>query len=235
MKRTLRWSWGGGQRGLAKAAVQGWRLLIGCLLLTCLTMSAPIAAAQETAARGVTLLLQPGMLSADFLSPPEGATSTTGFNLRAVALAPTGSRWFTFIVGANVTPYGTSGISTYSHNAPTIFAGNVFPVLDARKTAGWVSIQAPLLLTYSYGGGGPHNRDLYGKDIVAEAALSVHLGAKVLRELGGALSRLQVYFVFDQSLTPNEDPVTGKTDRFDPVAQYGFSIPIGGARKAKDP
>lgn len=219
----------------AKDALLASSWVTALLLLLLPFLPVQLAYGQERPSGGVSLLLQPGMLSADFLSPPAGATSTTGFNLRAAALAPTGSRWFTFMIGANVTPYGTSGISLHSHNAPTVFAGNVFPILDARKTGGWLSVQAPLLLTYSYGGGGSHNRDLYGKDIVAEAALSVHLGAKVLRDLGGTLARLQVYFVFDQSLTPNEDPVTGKTDRFDPVAQYGFTIPIGGTHKAKDP
>lgn len=202
---------------------------------SCLTIGASRVSAQASKGEGVVLLLQPGMLSADFVSAPDGITSTTGFNLRAAALAPTRSRWFTFIVGANVTPYGTSGVSARNHNAPTLFAGNVFPGFDANTTHGWLSLQLPLLLTYSYGGGGVHNQNLYGKDIVAEAAFSVHVGKRVLHDLGGPLSRLQVYFVFDQSLTPNEDPVTKTTDRFNPVAQYGFTIPLGGTGTSRRP
>ena len=213
--------------------------IFGAAITACLTLfSVPASAQKEATAdssQGVTLLLQPGMLSADFLSPPEGSTSTTGFNLRVAALVPSSSRWFTFIVGGSVTPYGTSGISIHNNNTPIFFAGNVFPGFGEGRTKGWLSLQLPLVLTYSYGGGGPHTRSLYGKDIVAEAAFSVHLGRKVLRDLSSPLSRLQVYFIFDQSLTPNEDPASGRTDRFNPVAQYGITLPLGGTRNARHP
>jgi len=212
------------------------RLLALAASLTLLPLTAQ--AQQETRqdqARAMTFLLQPGMLSADFLSPPEGYESTTGFNLRFATLIPTRSRWLTLLVGGSVTPYGTSGISFRNNNTPTLFAGNVFPGFTADRTNGWVSLELPLLLTYAFGGGGSRNQELFGKDIVAEAAFSVHLGRKVLRELGPPLSRLQLYFLIDHLLTPNEDPVTGKVDRFNPVAMYGITIPIGGRREARQP
>lgn len=180
--------------------------------------------------RAPVLLLQPGMLSADFLSAPEGYPSTSGFNLRFATLVPTSSRWWTFIAGASVTPYGTTGNSIRDTNTPMLFAGNVFPVVSAARTSGWLQLDVPLLLTYSYGGGGPRTRELYGKDIVAEAAFQFHVGRKVLRDLGPFFSGLRVYLLFDQNLTPNEDPETGRTDRFNPVALYGITIPVGGRR-----
>lgn len=211
----------------------------GLLLAACLTLSSgrlhaqggqePRAAssAAETA-RTPVLLLQPGMLSADFLSAPEGYPATSGFNLRFSTLVPTRSRWWTLIVGASVTPYGTSGVTPRSTNTPVLFIGNVFPGIPTRKTGGWLDLSFPVYLTYSYGGGGERNRQIYGRDFVGEAALQLYLGEKVLRDLGPAFGRLRVYAMMHQLLTPNEDLTTGITDRFNPVALYGVTIPIGG-------
>ena len=54
-----------------------------------------------------------------------------------------------------------------------------------------------------------------------------HIGERVLRDLGPLFSRLRAYLMVNQVLTPNEDLVTGETDRFNPVALYGLPIPIG--------
>ena len=62
---------------------------------------------------------------------------------------------------------------------------------------------------------------------MAEAALQVHVGQKVLRELGPAFARLRLYAMVNQVITPNEDPTSGRTDRFNPMALYGITIPIG--------
>lgn len=172
-------------------------------------------------------LFQPGMLTADFVSAPNELPTTSGFNLRFATLIPSSSRWWTLIVGASVTPYGTSGITPRSHNAPLLFVGNVFPGIAARRTGGWLDLQFPIYLTYALGGGGPHNRALYGRDVVGEAALQVRVGEKVLRDLGPAFSRVRIYLMVNQLLTPNRDPVTRETDRFNPVALYGVTIPIG--------
>lgn len=191
---------------------------------------APEARARETgtvASGAPEFLFQPGMLTADFVSAPVGLPTTSGFNLRFATLIPTSSRWWTLIVGASVTPYGTSGITPRSNNAPLLFVGNVFPGIAARTTGGWLDLQFPIYLTYALGGGGPHNRALYGRDVVGEAALQVRVGEKVLRDLGPAFSRIRLYMMVNQLLTPNRDPVTGETDRFNPVALYGVTIPIG--------
>lgn len=173
------------------------------------------------------LLLQPGMLSADFISAPDGYPSTSGFNLRFATVVPTKSKWWTLVVGASVTPYGTSGASPRNANTPMLFVGNSFPGIAKERTGGWVDLQFPVYLTYTYGGGGARNPSLYGRDVVGEAALQVHIGERVLRDLGPLFSRLRAYLMVNQVLTPNEDLVTGETDRFNPVALYGLTIPIG--------
>lgn len=191
----------------------------------CVTLIPSRGAAQE---RSPVLLLQPGMLSADFVSAPDGYPSTSGFNLRFATVVPTSSKWWTLILGASVTPYGTSGASPRNANTPVLFIGNIFPGIARAHTNGWVDLQFPLYVTYSYGGGGARNPSLYGRDVVGEAALQVHIGEKVLRDLGPVFSRLRAYLMFNQVLTPNEDLVTGETDRFNPIALYGLTIPIGG-------
>jgi hypothetical protein len=178
---------------------------------------------------GAIVLLQPGMMTGDFVSAPAGEPTTTGFNLRFAGLVPTSTRWLTLMVGASVTPYGSSGPSRRNTNTPTLFIGNVFPVLNASKTAGWLSIDAPLLMTYTFGGGGQHNARVYGRDIALEAALTVHAGRQLLAGFGGPLARLRLYAVLDQNLTPNKT-FEGTRDRFNPVAFYGLTIPFGTGR-----
>lgn len=201
-----------------------WRGAASVALLCGLAGWVDSAAAQD---RSPVLLLQPGMLSADFVSAPEGYPATTGFNLRFATLVPTASKWWTLIVGGSVTPYGTSGITPRNTNTPVLFIGNVFPGFSASRTGGWFDLQFPLYLTYSYGGGGTRNNAIYGRDFVGEATLQWYVGQKVLRDLGPAFARLRVYVMLNQVLTPNEDVITGTTDRFNPVALYGVTIPIG--------
>lgn len=178
--------------------------------------------------RRPVLLLQPGMLSADFWSPPDGFPATSGFNLRFATLVPSSSRWWTLIVGASVTPYGTSGVSVRSTNTPVLFIGNVFPGIAARRTGGWFDLAFPVYLTYSYDGGGARNRQIYGRDLVGEAALQFFVGEKVLGDLGPMFRRLRVYLMVNQLLTPNKDLTSERTERFNPVALYGVTLPIGG-------
>lgn len=185
-------------------------------------------AGAQAPARAPVLLLQPGMLSADFLSPPEGYPATTGFNLRFATLVPTRSRWWTLIVGASVTPYGTTGITPRSTNTPVLFAGNVFPGVDTAQTGGWLDLRFPVYVTYTYGGGGPRNTAIYGRDLVAEAALEVHVGRKLFPDLGPGFARLRLYASLQQLLTPNPEPSTGRPDRVNPIALYGLTLPIGG-------
>jgi hypothetical protein len=199
----------------------------GALLLASFVVSATCAGQ----ATGPVLLLQPGMASADFISAPDGDPSTTGFNLRFATIVYTGSRWITPIIGASVTPYGSSGATRRNTNTPTLFAGNVFPVLPSRRTNGWLTLELPVLLTYTFGGGGTRNPRIYGRDFVVQGAFTVHAGPKLLGDFGGPLSRLRVYALLEQNLTPNRRRPELPIDRFNPMAFYGISIPIGTSRQ----
>lgn len=197
-------------------------LVLALLLCPCLS------SAQSS---GTVLLLQPGMASADFLSAPEGEPSTTGFYLRFATVVYTRSPWITPTVGASVTPYGSSGASRRNTNTPTLFIGNVFPLLPSRYASGWISLEVPVLVTYTFGGGGQRNPRIYGRDFVLQGALTVHAGRKLLGDFGGTLSRLRVYALIEQNLTPNRGSLDSAIDRFNPMAFYGITIPIGAGRE----
>jgi hypothetical protein len=199
--------------------------VVGATWLVC----GMVAGAQEGRGAGPVVSLQPGMLTGDFFSAPEAEPSTTGFNLRAIATIPTRWRWVTLYLGGSVTPYGTSGASRRNTNTPMLFLGNIFPVLDAGRTGGWLMLDAPVLVTYSFGGGGDRNVRPYGKDLAVEVVATLPVGRKLLSGFGGPLTRLRVYGVLHQTLTPNLS-IDGSRDRFNPLAFYGLSLPFGTGR-----
>lgn len=186
---------------------------------------APVAGGQSSTVR---LDLQPGYIAADFLSPPPGVSSTTGFNLRFAARLTTTLPWLVPVVGGSVTPYGTTGPSTRNHNSPNLFAGNIFPILAPSRTGGWLTAELPLLVYHSYGGGRPDNPRLFGPDLFLQLAAYVHVGEKLLRELGPGWTFLDSYIFWEQNLTPNPEPSTRRVDRFNPVLLFGLSLRIGG-------
>ena len=197
-------------------------------LLAVLLVLAPVCTRAQ--ALRPTVLIQPGMTSADFFSAPKGEPSTTGFSLRFAGVIPSTSRWWTLIVGAHVTPNGSSGASRRNTNTPALFVGNLFPLVDATTTNGWLSIDVPVLMTYSYEGGRSGNKRIYGTDLVVQAAFTAHVGDKLLHELGDRLGRLRAYAYVEHLLTPNRDVVSRAIDRFNPVVHYGLTIPFGEGR-----
>ena len=192
-------------------------------LLLCLTTAMPAQDADRTP----VLLLQPGLVTTDFISSPTATSSTTGFNFRFSTLLPTGRRWFTPIFGVNIVPYGTTGYATKETNTPSVFIGNVFPLISPGRFGGWLRVDAPLLWYYVYDGGGPHNQRLFGRDLYAELSLRSSVGARLLSDLGPNWNRLEAYLLLDQNLTPNPDRISSRTDRFNPIALFGMTVRFG--------
>jgi hypothetical protein len=207
------------------ACVMRRRSFARALFVACLVSRALGAQARP----GPVVSLQPGMLTGDFLSASASEPSTTGFNLRAIATIPSGTRWLTLYLGGSVTPYGTSGASRRNTNTPMLFIGNIFPVVGTDRTAGWLSVDASVLLTYTFGGGGDRNARVYGKDVAVELLSTIPVGTRLLSGFGGPLARLRVYGVLHQTLTPNL-ALDGTRDRFNPLAFYGLSLPFGTGR-----
>ena len=196
------------------------RMLAGMLML-CLTKP---AVAQSLSP---FVLVEAGLLTADFLSAPPNLTATTGFNFRFDALIPTPWPRFTVMLGASLTPYGTSGFGERNTNAPGVFGGVLMPLLNERTTGGWFRVDLPLLWYYSYGGGGEHNREVYGRDIYAEVAVAVPIGTKLLHDLGPGWNQVEAYIRIDQNLTPNRQQVSRRLDRVNPIAMYGVALRFG--------
>jgi hypothetical protein len=186
----------------------------------------PRCEGQET--RSPIFLAEPGMISTDFLSAGS-LNSSTAFNFRFETRLPTATSWLTPVIGASIAPYGYSGSGKGALNTPLIFGGNVFPVLAPERTGAWATIEMPVLFYYSYDGGGQHSQRLYGRDLFVQLAVRLHVGRKVLRDLGEFWSRLDAYAFLEQNLTPNPLGTSPRPDRFNPVGLFGAVIPFGGA------
>jgi len=197
----------------------GMRLAVASLTI-------PVSIHAQEASHTPQFRLQPGMVTTDFVSS-EAPTSSTGFNARFSTTLPTRRSWFTPIFGVNVTPYGTTGFTTSQTNAPSVFIGNVFPLVPDSALGGWLRVDAPVLWYYTYDGGGPHNTRLFGRDFYLELAFTSSLGTKLLGSLGPNWKRLEGYLLLDQNLTPNPDRVSSRTDRFNPIAMFGISFRFG--------
>ena len=177
--------------------------------------------------RGPEFELQPGISVFDFLSVPEGTLTNTAFSLRLTTRFPTGLKWLTPVVGAVLLPYGTTENTQRNNDAPTLFFGNLFPLLKEERTGGWLSIEVPLLLAHSPGAGPTGSVRDYGRDLVIAPTVYFHVGARALREFGSIWSRLTVFAQLEQNLTPNKDPATDHRDFFNPFATVGVSLNIG--------
>ena len=187
-------------------------------------LSLPRAAA--LAQQGPVFELQAGLSVTDFVSVPEGTATNSAFIVRFATRFPTTLAWLTPVVGASFLPYGSTQNTVRNTDAPTIFAGNIFPLLNERKTSGWLAIEIPLLIAHSPGAGTSGSVRDYGRDLVVVPTVYLRLGPRALRELGSVWSNLSVYGQMEQNLTPNADDL-GRRDYFNPIATIGLSFLVG--------
>ena len=183
--------------------------------------------APAVAQRGLEFELQPGLSITDFVSVPEGTVSNSAFSLRFATRFPTSIRWLTPIVGAVFLPYGSTQNTTRNTDAPTLFAGNIFPVVRSSSTSGWFTVELPVVIAHAPGTDPSGNSREYGRDLVVLPTVYLHLGARALNDLGKLWSKLNVFAQLEQNLTPNRDPASGDRDYFNPVATIGLSFIIG--------
>lgn len=186
-------------------------------LVPAMTLAAQAAPAFE---------LQPGIAVADFVSVSDGTASTTAFSLRFTTRFPV-NRWLNPVIGAVFLPYGSTGTTNRNTDAPTLFVGNVFRLVTPSRTAGWLSLDLPVLVNHSPGAGPSGNLRDYGRDLAVAPTLFAHLGRRGLGELGTVWSRLDLMVQVEQNLTPNRDRLTGNRDRFNPVVTFGLSVALG--------
>jgi len=88
---------------------------------------------------------------------------------------------------------------------------------------------APLPTGSSTGLNGESDR-LYVNDLVIQGAALFPIGQKWMADMGSLWSRLTIYGILEQNLTPSRNATTQKVDRLNPTFLYGVSIPIWSAR-----
>lgn len=176
-------------------------------------------------------VFEPGVVTVNAVSAPVPTGSSTGLNLRFLVLAQTAIPWLSVELGASLAPLGLSnGQSAF--NEPTLFYGASIMLLPRDRTANWLELTMPVLIAYRLDETGEAKR-LYVNDLVVQGSAHMPIGQKLMGDMGPFWSRLTIYGVMEQNLTPARNFATRKVDRFNPVFFYGVSIPLlGGARPA---
>jgi hypothetical protein len=203
----------------------------GAALLSVLAALARPLAAQRL--QSPEFRLEPGVRTVDAFADPTGIDAASGFAVRFETVIPTSWRHVALVVGASFTPFGLSG-GQRTANDPILFYGASIPLLRPPRTDGWLSLTLPILGVYQFDATGRGNDRLYEHDLVVEAAARVHLGRKLLADLGPFWSRLDAYVLVDQTLTPDRELATGRRDWFNPAFTYGVSIPLAGGARERD-
>ena len=187
-----------------------------------------VKSVHSQAIRSPTFSIDPGIVTINSLSAPVPNGSATGVNLRFLVNLETAIPWLTLEVGTSFAPFGLSN-GLRSFNEPTFFYGPVVMLLPRDRTANWLELTMPVLGAYRLDENGEADR-LYVHDLFLQGAATVPLGSKLMADMGAFWSRIAVYGIVEQNLTPARNFTTRKLDRFNPTFLYGLSIPIRGAR-----
>jgi hypothetical protein len=206
-----------------RASAGAARLAISALSLVALATQLGAQASREP-----TLLFEPGVMTLNAVSAPLPNGSSTGLNLRFLAIIPTSIPWLSAEVGASFAPLGLSN-GQGDFNEPTFFYGPTVMLLPRDRTLNWVELTLPVLGAYRLDETGEANR-LYVNDLVVQASAVLPVGQKLMADMGSFWSSLTIYGIVEQNLTPSRNATTRRVDRFNPTFLYGVSIPIRGAR-----
>ena len=196
-------------------------VIVGLLSLLCANT------AHAQAIRSPTFSIDPGVITINSVSAPVQNGSATGANLRFLVNLQTAIPWLTLEVGTSFAPFGLSN-GLRSFNEPMFFYGPVVMLLPRDRTANWVELTMPVFGVYRLDENGEADR-LYVHDLFLQGAATVPLGSKLMADMGPFWSRIAVYGIIEQNLTPARNFTTRKLDRFNPTFLYGISVPIRGA------
>lgn len=163
--------------------------------------------------RNSTFSILPSALSTNVISAPDGVDSHTAFNARFQGVISTSTPWLAFVGGAQWGP------AKDEDHGPIIFLGGIIPIVPLNQaTNGILSFSIdPLLVATAPGGD--------GMDFVMEGAVVLGIG-KMMMPQSAYWSGVGAFFLLDQNITVDEDPVTGEKDRWNPALIYGISLPI---------
>lgn len=176
--------------------------------------------------RAPIFAFEPGVITVNSVSAPLPTGSSTGLNLRFLANFSTGIPWLTVELGTNFAPLGLSN-GQRELNEPTFFYGPSVMLLPRDRTRNWLELTLPILGSYRLDENGEAER-LYVTDLVVQGAAVVPIGQRLMGDMGPFWSRLTLYGIVEQNLTPSRNFTTQKVDRFNPTFQYGVSIALHG-------
>ena len=168
---------------------------------------------------------EPGVMTVNAVSAPLPTGSSTGLNLRFIATFPTRIPWLTIEVGTSFAPLGLSN-GQRELNEPTFFYGPIVMLLPRDRTKNWLELSLPILGAYRLDENGESDR-LYVNDLMIQGAAVVPIGEHLMGDMGPFWSRLTLYGIVEQNLTPSRNFTTRRVDRFNPTFLYGVSIPLG--------
>ena len=213
----VRQSW---TQRVVRCAVQAFAPLVALLL----TPTTAVVGAQVL--REPTFVFEPGAMTLDAVSAPTETGSSTGLNLRFLANFRTPIPWLNVEIGTSFAPLGLSN-GRRELNEPTFFYGASIMLLPRDRTKNWLELTLPILGSYHLDENGEAER-LYVNDLVTQGVVVVPIGQQLMGDMGAFWSRLTLYAIIEQNLTPSRNATTEKVDRFNPVFLYGLSIPLHG-------
>jgi hypothetical protein len=177
---------------------------------------------QSTFFKAPVFVLQPGGVTANAISAPDGVDAVSAFNARFATILPTPSPWISGVFGAQV---ATGGNAT----TPNIFYGGIIPIVPiSTATGGLLDVSLDPLGVTTFGG---TTTQASGTYFVGEIAVVLQVGKMLMGGMGPTWSGIGLYFLIDQTISgplPRNDD--GDADRWRPVLLYGLNIPIGSGR-----
>jgi hypothetical protein len=179
--------------------------------------------------RSPTFAFEPGAVTVNAISAPLPTGSSTGLNLRFLATFSTPIPWLTVEVGTSFAPLGLSN-GQRALNEPTFFYGPIVMLFPRDRTRNWLELSLPILGAYRLDENGEADR-LYVNDLVIQGVAAVPIGQKLMGDMGPFWSRLTLYGIVEQNLTPSRNFTTREIDRFNPTFLYGVSIPFRGSSR----
>ncbi|HET6680191.1 MAG TPA: hypothetical protein VFG84_03255 [Gemmatimonadaceae bacterium] len=170
------------------------------------------------------LRFEPGMITRDAVSAPGVRDASTGLLFRVMTMVPTAWRHLDLQVGTAFAPIGLSNGRSVENDVAFYYGVKLVP-LRTSQTDGWLELGIPVL-GYFHLAEREDARRFFVNDLVVQTSARLALGPRLMSDMGGVWSRLTLYVVAEQNLSPPPDE-SGRRDRFRPVFHYGLSIPIG--------
>lgn len=172
---------------------------------------------RERLFKAPVFVIQPGLVTTNFIDTPSGTKSNTEFNFRFLTAVPTSIPRTTLVAIVQFTPFnkvpGTGG--QFTANSPALVYGPVFNLFNNDL----IAFDFDVLGAYGPAGR-PNDRAAYTHKLVLEADLSLKLGQMMMSDPASRFRSLNVYAFL-------ANVATGIPSEASPwVLLTGISLPI---------